>query len=146
LLNPETCNSFRNLELHETLVALPQTIYWANYSFLMRGAWKLRRATAGRATEKELRQDLPVGEFTSMFLYIEFIFYVTANVSYFLRGPSVDDTCTIHLAHQGRDSVPNVLPVMMSFACSPPLVPAEILFNWLQASNLGPGGSSATGC
>ena len=45
-------------ELHETLVALSQTIYWANYLFLMCGGPE-PRATA--KLEKEFRQDLPVG-------------------------------------------------------------------------------------
>ena len=51
-------------ELHETLAALSQVIYWANYLFLMcRGPEP--RATA--SLEREFRQDLPVGEFASAF-------------------------------------------------------------------------------
>jgi len=51
-------------ELHETLGALSQTIYWANYLFLMCGGPE-PRATA--KLEKEFRQELPVGEFPSPF-------------------------------------------------------------------------------
>ena len=45
-------------DLHETLVALSQTIYWANYMFLMYGGPE-PRATA--KLEREFRQELPVG-------------------------------------------------------------------------------------
>ena len=45
-------------ELHETLAVLSQTIYWANYSFLVCGGPE-PRATA--KLEKEFRQELPVG-------------------------------------------------------------------------------------
>ena len=44
-------------ELHETLVPLTQTIYWANYLFLMRGGPE-PRGTAN--IEREFRQELPV--------------------------------------------------------------------------------------
>ena len=53
-------------DLHETLVALSQTVYWANYMFLMRGGPE-PHATA--KLEKEFRQDLRVGEFTSLSLH-----------------------------------------------------------------------------
>ena len=59
-------------DLHETLVALSQTVYWANYMFLMRGGPE-PRATA--KLEKEFRQELPVGEFTSLFLRIELMLF-----------------------------------------------------------------------
>ena len=59
-------------ELHETLVALSQTIYWANYLFLMRGGPE-PRATA--KLEREFRQELPVGLSTSTLLHAEFIFH-----------------------------------------------------------------------
>ena len=45
-------------ELHETLAALSQTIYWANYLFLMCGGPE-PRATA--KLEREFRQELRVG-------------------------------------------------------------------------------------
>jgi hypothetical protein len=50
-------------DLHETLVALSQTIYWANYLFLMCGGPE-PHATA--ELEKEFRRELPVGEITSI--------------------------------------------------------------------------------
>ena len=49
-------------DLHENLVALSQTIYWANYMFLMRGGPE-PRATVN--LEKEFRQELPVGDTTN---------------------------------------------------------------------------------
>ena len=49
-------------ELHETLAALSQAIYWSSYLFLMCGGPE-PRATAN--LEQEFRQDLPVGEFAS---------------------------------------------------------------------------------
>ena len=45
-------------DLHETLVSLSQTIYWANYMFLMRGGPEPRSTIK---LEREFRQDLPVG-------------------------------------------------------------------------------------
>ena len=48
-------------DLHETLVSLSQTIYWANYLFLMHGGPE-PRATAN--LEKEFRHELPVSEIT----------------------------------------------------------------------------------
>jgi len=50
-------------DLHENLVALSQTIYWANYFFLMRGGPE-PRATVN--LEKEFRRELPVGDVTSI--------------------------------------------------------------------------------
>ena len=58
-------------ELHETLAALSQTIYWANYLFLVCGGPE-PRVTA--KLEKEFRQELPVCEPISTSLYIELIF------------------------------------------------------------------------
>ena len=58
-------------DLHEILVALSQTMYWAIYLFLMRGGPE-PRATA--KLEKEFRQELPVGDVASTLLYIELIF------------------------------------------------------------------------
>jgi len=55
-------------DLHETLVALSQTVYWANYMFLMRGGPE-PRATA--KLEMEFRQELPVGKSPSLFLRVE---------------------------------------------------------------------------
>ena len=46
-------------ELHETLAILSQTIYWANYSFLVCGGPEPR---ATSKLEREFRQELPVGD------------------------------------------------------------------------------------
>jgi hypothetical protein len=46
-------------DFHEISVALSQTIYWANYLFLMRGGPE-PHVTA--RLEKEFRQELPVGD------------------------------------------------------------------------------------
>jgi hypothetical protein len=51
-------------DLHETLAALSQTIYWANYLFLMCNGPE-PRATA--KLEEEFCQDLPVSEVTLFF-------------------------------------------------------------------------------
>ena len=57
-------------ELHETLVTLSQTIYWANWLFLMR--WGPEpHATA--KLETEFRYELPVSDPASSFWYIELI-------------------------------------------------------------------------
>lgn len=93
-------------ELHETLAALSQTIYWANYLFLMCGGPE-PHATA--KLEKEFRQELPVSEFSSA-LYIELIFCITAILFYSLRYMSSDDANTRHLAHQGCDYTPRHPP------------------------------------
>jgi hypothetical protein len=58
-------------DLHETLVALSQTIYWANYLFLTCGGLE-PYATA--KLEWEFRQELPVGDIASILSYIELIF------------------------------------------------------------------------
>ena len=59
-------------ELHETLLALSQTIYWANCLFLMCGGPE-PHATA--ELEKEFRQELPVSDVTSALVRVELIFY-----------------------------------------------------------------------
>lgn len=56
-------------ELHEVLVTLSQTIYWANYLFLMRDGPEPR---ATFKLEKEFRIELPVGEI-SLISYPELI-------------------------------------------------------------------------
>ena len=53
--------------IHETLVALSQTVYWANYIFLTRGGPE-PHVTA--KLEKEFRQDLRVGEFIFLSLHV----------------------------------------------------------------------------
>jgi hypothetical protein len=93
--------------LHETLAALSQAIYWANFLFLMCGGPE-PRATA--KLEKEFRQELPVGEVPSTFLYIEFIFCVTANLPHPLRDMSSDDANTCYFACQGYDPAPRHPP------------------------------------
>ena len=57
-------------DLHEALANLSQTIYWANYLFLMRDGPEPR---ATLDLEKEFRQELPVGGATSIVLRIELI-------------------------------------------------------------------------
>ena len=57
-------------DLHETLAALSQTIYWANYMFLMRGGPEPRVTVK---LEWEFRQELPVRRVTSILPYIELI-------------------------------------------------------------------------
>ena len=52
-------------ELHETLSILSQTIYWANYSFLVCGGPE-PHATA--QLEKEFRWELPVGDYHPCYL------------------------------------------------------------------------------
>jgi len=59
-------------DLHEHLIALSQTIYWANYLFLVCGGPEPRATVK---LEKGFRQELPVGELTSIFLHIQLIFY-----------------------------------------------------------------------
>ena len=59
--------------LHENLASLSQTIYWASYMFLMRGGPEPQHAIIN--LENEFRQELPVGEIISIFLYIQLIFY-----------------------------------------------------------------------
>ena len=59
-------------DLHETLVALSQTVYMANYLFLMCGGPE-PHATAG--LEREFRQELPVGGLTPIPLDIQLIFH-----------------------------------------------------------------------
>lgn len=54
-------------DLHETLAALSQTIYWANYLFLICGGPE-PRSTA--KLEREFRQDLPVKKVISIGFYV----------------------------------------------------------------------------
>jgi hypothetical protein len=52
-------------DLHETLVALSQTVYWANYLFLVHGGPELpETAELGM----EFLRELPVGDITSVLL------------------------------------------------------------------------------
>ena len=55
-------------DFHEISVALSQTIYWANYLFLVCGGPE-PHATA--KFEKEFRHELPVGDTASILSYIE---------------------------------------------------------------------------
>jgi len=93
-------------DLHETLVALSQTIYWANYLFLMRNGPE-PHATA--KLEKEFRQELPVGSLIFALLHIQLI-STTASLSDPLQDLSSDDADTRYLACQGRDSAPCLPP------------------------------------
>ena len=70
-------------DLHETLVALSQTIYWANYLFLTHGGPE-PRATAN--LEREFRQELPVSETTSILLYLKFIIHYSDLIRFSLRS------------------------------------------------------------
>ena len=69
-------------DLHETLVALSQTIYWANYLFLTSGGPE-PRATIG--LEKEFRQEIPVGDITSILLYLRLIFSHSKRIRFSSR-------------------------------------------------------------
>ena len=75
---PEFSEDFR-----ETSVALSQTIYWANYLFLMRGG-PVPRTIA--ELETEFRQKLPVGDIISILSHIEFIFHHSKPIQLFSRS------------------------------------------------------------
>ena len=68
-------------ELHETLSALSQTIYWMNYSFLACGGPQ-PHATA--KLEKEFRWELPVGDYHPC-LRIELIVFHSKLIHFCLR-------------------------------------------------------------
>jgi len=70
-------------ELHETLAALSQTIYWANFLFLMCDGPEPHATTE---LEKEFRWELPVGEITSFILYTELIFYHSGFIRFCSRS------------------------------------------------------------
>jgi len=93
-------------DLHETLAALSQTIYWANYVFLMCSGPE-PHATA--ELEKEFRQDLPVGGPVSAPSCIQLIF-TTASLPDPVQDLSSDDANRRYLACQGRDSAPHRPP------------------------------------
>ena len=56
-------------DLRETLAALSQTIYWANYLFLMCGG---PEPLATAKLENEFRQELPVSDITFILLYLTY--------------------------------------------------------------------------
>ena len=89
-------------DLHETLVALSQTVYWANYLFLMCGGPE-PHATA--ELEKEFRQELPVGSLTSVLPHIQLI-STTASLPDPLQDLPSNDANTRYLTCQGHDSAP----------------------------------------
>jgi hypothetical protein len=70
-------------DFRETSVALSQTIYWANYLFLMRGG-PVPRTIA--KFETEFRQKLPVGDIISILSHIEFIFHRSKPIRLFSRS------------------------------------------------------------
>ena len=70
-------------DLHETLVALSQTIYWTNYLFLTCGGPE-PSATAG--LEKEFRQELPVGGVASILLFVKLILSDSKRIRFSLRS------------------------------------------------------------
>ena len=69
-------------ELHEILVSLSQTMYWANYLFLMCGG---PEPHATYKLEKEFRHELPVGEIASI-VYIELIFCYSKLIRFSSRS------------------------------------------------------------
>ena len=69
-------------ELHETLNALSQMIYWANYLFLMRGGPEPRSTVR---LEREFRQELPVSDITSIYMDIEFTSYYSRLIRFSSR-------------------------------------------------------------
>jgi hypothetical protein len=70
-------------DLHEILVALSQTIYWANYLFLMCGGPE-PHATA--ELEEEFRRELPVGDISSFLSYTGLICYCSEPILFSLRS------------------------------------------------------------
>ena len=69
-------------ELRETLVMLSQTIYWANYLFLVCGGPEPRTTAK---LESEFRQDLPVRDVILVLVRIELSFYDRKLTQYFSR-------------------------------------------------------------
>jgi hypothetical protein len=70
-------------DLHEILAALSQVIYWANYLFLMCGGPE-PRVTA--ELELEFRQELPVGDISSLLSYSGLICYCSELIRSSLRS------------------------------------------------------------
>lgn len=70
-------------DLHETLAALSQTVYLANYLFLMCGGPE-PHAIAG--LEREFRQELPVCAFTSVPLGIQLILHDSKPIRFSSRS------------------------------------------------------------
>ena len=70
-------------ELHETLAVLSQTIYWANYSFLVCGGPE-PHATA--KLEKEFRRELPVSDYHACQLCTELIVCRSKRIHSCLRS------------------------------------------------------------
>jgi len=93
-------------DLHETLVALSQTIYWANYMFLVCDGPE-PHATA--ELEKEFRQELPVCGLTFHLLHIQLI-SATGSLSDSFQNLPPDDANTRYLACQGRGFPPRRPP------------------------------------
>ena len=89
-------------DLHETLVALSQTVYWANFLFLMCGGPE-PHATA--ELEKEFRQELPVGSLVFALSALSDIQLIStiASLSDPLQDLSSDNENARYLARQGRD-------------------------------------------
>ena len=93
-------------DLHETFVALSQTVYMATYLFLV-GKGPEPRATV--ELEKEFRQELPVSGPTSAPFHIRLI-YTTANLSDPLQDLSRDDANRSYLTRQRHTSTPLLPP------------------------------------
>ena len=96
-------------DLHETLATLSQTVYWANYVFLMCSGPE-PHATA--ELEKDFREELQVGGLTSALSHIRHIQHIStiAGLSDPLQDLSSDNANARYLACQGRDSTPLLPP------------------------------------
>ena len=93
-------------DLHEILATLSQTVYWANYVFLMCSGPE-PHATA--ELEKEFRQELPVGSLTSTLSHIQLISAI-ASLSDPLQDLSSYNANARYLTCQRRDSGPRIPP------------------------------------
>ena len=70
-------------DLHEILAAISQTIYWANYLFLIGGDPE-PRVTA--RLEKEFRLELPVGDTTSAFSHRQLMLFYSKHIRFSLKS------------------------------------------------------------
>jgi len=93
-------------DIHETLAILSQTVYWANFVFLMCSGPE-PHATA--ELEKNFRQELPVGSPTPALSHSQLISTI-ASLPDPLQDLSSDDANARYLACQGRDSAPHRPP------------------------------------
>jgi hypothetical protein len=128
-------------DLHEILVALSQTMYWANYLFLMCGGPE-PHATA--KLEKEFRQELPVGNISSPLSYAELIFDSSERTRFSLIsvlwqcGRKASCSSGTRFCSSGGS-----LRTVSVTRLPPWMVLAGIQLGRLQTSNSGDGGSHA---